>query len=218
MAMTYHFSNEQYTIGIWKIEESEAYYREGIDFTSFDTLEYEAISNETKRMEWLASRFLLKKISNETKQLELRKHDSGRPFFNNISIHFSLSHSGGFVAAIISPYSKVAIDIEVPTEKVLRIEQKYTNQDDYCIQIFPRSIEDMTIVWSAKETVYKFYDIPGLSLKNNMSIDQKSSEHLYTKVQSNHQIHQHLVHWLKIEKLIVTYMISPPNELNTKSL
>jgi len=81
--------------------------------------------------------------------------DGRRPYLPGNSRYFSISHCADFAAAIVSTNSPVGIDVEVATDKLLLIEQRYLNEDERrLIRIsgfgMPM-VKRLTSCWSAKE-------------------------------------------------------------------
>ena len=66
--------------------------------------------------------------------------------------HISVSHTRGFAALILSDSQEVAVDIEYQSDRVGRIAKKFIRDDEPVT-----SIEDMLLLWSAKETLYKLH-------------------------------------------------------------
>ena len=63
----------------------------------------------------------------------------------------SLSHSRSYVAVIYSKYN-VAIDIEEYRQQILKITSKFVRDDEKSVFT---NLEDLTVLWSAKETMFK---------------------------------------------------------------
>ena len=165
-------------IAIWKIEEEPDFFSSSIDFSEYDFMEYESIKHPFKRMQWLASRYLLKKISNENRLLLLYKNENGKPFFENAKYHFSITHSHSYVAVIISKEKNVSIDLEKITEKVLKVKHKFLHTLDF---EQGENLEKLTLIWSAKETLYKYFDSKLLHFKEHLIIKNVRNNMLETE-------------------------------------
>lgn len=61
--------------------------------------------------------FLSKHCHVNTKLLKINYSDSGKPYFENRNIHFSIAHSGQMVFVAISFYRAIGIDFEFETPK-----------------------------------------------------------------------------------------------------
>ena len=56
--------------------------------------------------------------------------DTRKPFLADEAFHFSISHCGEYVAAIVSKTNRVGVDIEVISEKVVRIKDKFLKREE----------------------------------------------------------------------------------------
>src|SRR5687767_15045761 len=56
--------------------------------------------------------------------------DTRKPFLPEEQYHFSISHCGDFAAAIVSRDKRVGIDIEIPVEKIARIQDKFLSGEE----------------------------------------------------------------------------------------
>jgi 4'-phosphopantetheinyl transferase len=188
---------------IYKIEFGVEFYKKGIDFTDFDINEYTKITNEVKQLQWLASRYWLKKISKQQKTLHLEKTELGKPHITNFKSHFSISHSRDKIAIIFSLDTEVGIDIEHCQDKIFRVRPKFINHDDFESE---NSVENTTLIWSAKESIYKFFHDKSLySFKETIAITQRNEItvdfKLYSSIASNA-----VMHYKVIDDLVITWI------------
>ena len=162
---------EHTLIGLWKIEEN---YEELIE--QLFMFEQENFSNNTRNLHWVATRVLLQnllmKLGINEKQI-LKKHNNGKPYLHNSSIDISLSHSGDFAAVMISSNRQIGIDIEIISEKITRLAHKFVNDFEFENINEEYKIEQLYFIWSAKESIFKFYGKGELDFKENMSLDLK---------------------------------------------
>ena len=114
------------------------------------------VTHPHKRLQHLAGRFLLKYLFPDFPSQQVQIADTRKPFLPDEAYHFSISHCGDYAAAIVSRNNRVGIDIEIPTDKVLRVEHKFISPDEQQ-WLAPLTLETATQVWSAKEAVYKWY-------------------------------------------------------------
>ena len=202
MPLISNFSLDEHTkLCVWKIEEDIDFFLQDLDFTSFDNNEFHIIKNEKKRLQWLASRYLLKKMSAQKSQLILKKNANGKPYLDNCPLNFSISHSFEYVAVIVSD-KNVALDIEKVNEKVLRVKEKFINEEDFS----KNDLFDVSLIWSAKESIYKYVDQPNLSLKQNFKVYQKEAKILKATAVNNDFRLWINVRWLQFEDFVLTYI------------
>lgn len=120
--------------------------------------------NTKRRDEWLAARLLLRHaFRNEGIAPVIRYHSNGRPYLNGTTDGFSISHSHGRVCIALTRQSAVGIDLEQDRARPFRLRHGFIHPDDLKRYEILRP-EDFTIVWSAKESIYKILDAPGFPL------------------------------------------------------
>jgi len=103
----------------------------------------------------LSIRHLLKEVGYT--DADLIYDEFGKPHLKN-GTHISISHSFTFTAIIVSDELHVGIDIEKQREKILKIAHKFTPFEEYkTIANVDALISKLTIVWGAKESLYKIY-------------------------------------------------------------
>lgn len=127
--------------------------------------------HETKRLEWLAGRLLLKTLVQDV-GLTYRgtaKDRYGKPLLEGSSIHISLSHSYPWVAAQIDNRFPAGIDIEQPRAKLRVVAHRVFS---------PREVADagddltkLCIYWSAKEALYKYHGKRELLFSDHLAVD-----------------------------------------------
>ncbi len=132
-------------------------------------------------------------------------NSNGKPFVDKCENHISVSHSSKSICLAISKFP-LGIDIEGIDERVLRIKPKYVNIEDKKHYQY-NSVEDLTILWTIKECLYKLYDIKGLSFKNDIrALFRNKNEH-YFEVLTKNGIQKHRLKHEKIDNEILTYNI-----------
>ncbi|HMR82213.1 MAG TPA: 4'-phosphopantetheinyl transferase superfamily protein [Niabella sp.] len=141
--------NETTRLGIWKIEEEEAFFKVLVPL-------HREVTHPHKRLQHLAGRFLLRYLFADFPSHQVQIADTRKPFLPGEAYHFSISHCGDYAAAIVSRDHRVGIDIEIPTDKVGRIRHKFISAEEE-EAIRPATSEDLTLVWSAKEAVFKWH-------------------------------------------------------------
>ncbi|MFT5383434.1 MAG: 4'-phosphopantetheinyl transferase, partial [Saprospiraceae bacterium] len=97
-------------LGLWKIEEEEDFF---MDKLTLLPLELDLI-NATKghrKLEWLASRWLLHQMSGRDIRGACLKNEFGKPYLENSFFEISISHSRELVSVIAAPQA-VGIDIQ----------------------------------------------------------------------------------------------------------
>jgi 4'-phosphopantetheinyl transferase len=152
--------------GLWFITEAE----QELSEASKETVDPSIVSN-TKRLEWLAGRSLIKALV-ENCGLDfygLEKDEFGKPFLKRHTHHISLSHSYPYVAAQIDPTCAVGIDLEQPKPKLLNIAHRVLSVVE--LKDAGTDIIKHCIYWCSKEALYKSYGKRGLHFADHLLIE-----------------------------------------------
>lgn len=147
--------NKATKVLIWKIEESISKLQEGIVLSKNSTTRLNSMKSQLHQRGFLSIRHLLKEVGYT--DADLIYDEFGKPHLKN-GTHISISHSFTFTAIIVSDELHVGIDIEKQREKILKIAHKFTPFEEYkTIANVDALISKLTIVWGAKESLYKIY-------------------------------------------------------------
>ena len=128
--------------------------------------------NDKRFQEKISTRLLLAQLLGE-KGDAVAYYSTGRPYLKNALYEISMSHTDGVYAVSVACF-RHGIDIEKWGTKAHRVEKMFVN-DCERLQLlskipFETLEERATVVWSAKEAVYKMKDIEGLSLKHDIAL------------------------------------------------
>lgn len=168
------------TILIWKIEESFEELARGIELTSYCQKRLDGTKSEIHRCGFLSVRHLLAEVGYVDH--DLYYDEKGKPHLHD-GKQISITHSYEFSAIIISNRS-VGIDIEMQREKILRIANKFTPLQEYrTLANTEALIRKLTIVWGAKESIYKAYGSKQVSFLQHINIDDFDFDDQRTKGQ-----------------------------------
>jgi len=97
--------------------------------------------------------------------------------------YISITHSFNFSGIIISE-DEVGIDIEKQRPKIIRIAHKFTTPEDYVHLIGEDDrMRKLTMVWGAKESLYKSFAQPGLSFRQHIDVADFTLEQMSSTAQ-----------------------------------
>jgi len=152
---------------IWKIEESyDALFKE-TTLTDRSSARVNKMKSELHQRGFLSVRHLL--AAEGYTDHDLYYDENGKPHLLD-GKHISITHSFIFSGIIISDI-EVGIDIEKKREKILKIAHKFTTVEDYKkLRYKEVQIRKLTIVWCAKESLYKSFNRVGLTFLNHISV------------------------------------------------
>jgi len=131
----------------------------------------EKFTAEHRKREWLAVRVLLYNMTGETKQILYE--ESGKPYLEDNSFFISLSHTRGYVAIILSEHHRVGVDIETTGERALKLAHKFVDDTEltYPETNLITKADMLTMIWSAKETMYKCMDSRKILFREELHVD-----------------------------------------------
>ena len=160
--------NPHTKVFIWKIEESFEAPSEGIDLTKNCANRVVNMKSDLHRRGFMSIRHLLA-LGGYTDH-DLYYDENGKPHLTGDK-HISITHSFNFSAIIISDI-EVGIDIEMQRSKILRIAHKFTPIEEYrTIANEDAMMRKLTIVWCAKESLYKSFAEKGVSFLENIYVE-----------------------------------------------
>jgi phosphopantetheinyl transferase len=161
-----HHINSDTKIGVWHITEPEIFFLQKVALQR-------AITHPHKRLQHLAGRYLLLNLF-PTFPLELIQiADTRKPFLKDDAFHFSISHCGDYAAVIVSTNNRVGVDIEIPSQKIERIQHKFISGAERLVLdtlTLQDEIEKLTMAWSIKEAMFKWEGIGEIDFKKHMKI------------------------------------------------
>lgn len=178
---------------IWKVEESVEELEKNVNLTPYCRARLESMKSELHRRGFLSIRHLLHEAGYTDQDLFYT--DNGKPHLQD-SKYISITHSYNFTAIIVSDDTEVGIDIEMQRDKILRIASRFTPLKEYhTLANDDALIRKLTIVWGAKESLYKIYGVKGISFLKHIYVedfdfdDAKSSATInYKGKKSNYAI------------------------------
>ena len=120
---------------------------------------------------------------------------SGKPILTGW--HVSVSHTRGFASLILSDCSEVAVDIEYQSDRVGRIAKKFIRDDEPVV-----TVEEMLLLWSAKETLYKLHSSAHLQYFD-MRLLGMSESIIQLEDMKNNEIVE--IHFERSDDFVLTY-------------
>ncbi|MBE7628736.1 4'-phosphopantetheinyl transferase family protein [Tenacibaculum piscium] len=166
--------NQNTNVLIWKIEESFEELSENITLNQRSIDRLNSMKSDLHRRGFLSVRQLLKQAGYTDD--DLIYDEFGKPHLNDGKF-ISITHSFTFSGIIISDDKPVGIDIEKQRDKIVKIAHKFTPIEAYkSIANHDALVSKLTVVWGAKESLYKIYGKKKLHFLKNIYIDDFSFE------------------------------------------
>ncbi len=158
--------NEHTQILVWEITESKSDLLKGLSLNKHSQRRIDGMKSELHQRGFLSVRHLLRQVGYTDKDLFYT--EDGKPHLKN-GKHISITHSFTFSAIIISDY-EVGIDVEKNREKIIKIAPKFV-ADEYDFMAEENVVEFLTVVWGAKESLFKIHPDGGLLFKHHLPIE-----------------------------------------------
>lgn len=141
--------------------------------------------------------------------IELYYDELGKPHLKNHSGHMSISNTKEFVAVIYHPQKAVGIDIEIPSERILKIAPKFINeQEQKWIDESPiESYQNYFTIWCIKESVFKLIGGGGIDFKEHILVNEpkgNSGQVQFIKENQEATFHYQLI---TIDDILVSFIV-----------
>jgi len=204
--------NNYTTVYVWKIEESLNELSKDTPLTERSKNRLLSMKSEVHRRGFLSVRHLLKEAGYS--DFNLYYNGNGKPHLTDKK-HISITHSFTFSALIISDV-EVGIDIEKNREKIKIIQNKFVNFERGFIHKDDDYIEQLTVIWGAKESLYKIYPHGGLTFKNDIDINsfQIADKKTTGFIKAEDWDKKYNIEFRQVDGFTLVYAIDPKAPLN----
>lgn len=116
-------------------------------------LAYSLLKSEKRQREFLTARIILKNVFG--REVIVSYDETGKPLLAGEHCNISISHSGKYVAVMLHPEKAVGIDIECPSDKLLKLCKRFMCEQELVDFSEKKDLTYLSIIWSAKESLYK---------------------------------------------------------------
>ena len=160
--------NETTKILIWHITESFEELLSKVVLKEKTQQRLNGMKSQMHQRAFLSVRMLIQEMG--FTDHEMHYDEFGKPYFNCHN-YISITHSHDFAAIIIS-HETVGIDMELQREKILRIADKFVDTETSYLntQNTPDYIKELTVIWGAKEAIFKIRNEKGISFKDHIRV------------------------------------------------
>ena len=154
-------------LGVWSIDEDEQELRQQLTLDQGEIDFLNSVTNEARRVQWLASRVLIRTIVKPPGQILMDWNKLGQPIVLNYDFKVSISHCKQMAAAIVGDRDS-GVDIELASAKVERIAKKFVRDDEF--EFIPKHLkqEYYMVIWAAKEALFKMKGGGGIDFKEHL--------------------------------------------------
>lgn len=191
---------------LWAIEESVADLTIAANLSSQEQLVFSTFKNETRKLEWTAIRALLNFIFQ--KKVEVHYEPDGRPYIlENVDVSFS--HTQGFVAVIVSENNVVGVDVEPIRDKVLRVKERFLNQNELLSLKKDTELIQVLVYWCLKEVLFKIAPDGNIDFRKdlilNISDDESNRSSFSGVIAKNKERIKCNLAYLKFNNIIIAW-------------
>jgi phosphopantetheinyl transferase len=209
MALIYHNSGSLgQHIAVWSISETPDELVLFLNNESFlKEIKNLGLKSELRISQKLVAGILLQYILNEN--IELYYDELGKPHLKNHEGHISISNTKEYVAVIYHPKKSVGIDIEIPSERILKIAPKFVNEQEQlwvgANQTYPYL--NYYNIWCVKESIFKLIGGGGIDFKEHIIVEEPSNNIgsvQFLKQDQEAAFNYHLLHF---DEILVSFIV-----------
>ena len=190
--------NPNTKIKLWKLNFGE------LDYFELD--EYDSNLIKAKKKKLVREQFLAvrKTLQLEDPNYKIRYDASGKPFINS-DLNISISHSKCMAAIFFSKHNKAGIDIEHKENKIINIQSKFLNDSEKLENGYQSNVDYLTMIWTAKESIYKAVGIKGVSFSDNIIVKNINKNKGYGYYIDGKEKYKFDLKFFSIEEYILCY-------------
>lgn len=152
---------------VWRIEETFEDLFDEIHLTDWNVIRVHSMKSEQHQRGFLSVRKLFEAAGYT--DFDVTYDKTGKPHLPD-GHHISISHSHGFSAIIVSDVT-VGIDLELMRDKIVRIADKFTSEEEetYLDRNSEDYVSKLTVIWGVKEAIFKIRNEIGISFKDHIT-------------------------------------------------
>ncbi|MFD2786571.1 4'-phosphopantetheinyl transferase family protein [Hymenobacter rubripertinctus] len=158
-------------LGLWHLTESAGELWPRLPAPAHYLAHFPNGRDELRARQWLAARVLAHQLLREFTDAPATLHNdaNGRPFLAGLPAYgISLSHSGEWVAALLSTTAAVGTDIEQVRPKAQQLARRFLSEAERADA--GQDAAKYSLYWSAKETLYKLLNRRGVVFKEQLQL------------------------------------------------
>ena len=189
---------------IWKITEDLDFFK-NINLTQNSLNRLENMKSEVHQKGFLSVRHLLKELGYSDSDLFYTK--DGKPHLKD-GKRISITHSFAFSAIIVSDVV-VGIDMEKNRDKIIKIAPKFIASEFEFLDK-DNLVEHLTVIWGAKESLYKIHPNGALLFKKHLPIEPFKLQDKQAKgwIKKDDFYEVYTIYFKKIENYSLVYALN----------
>lgn len=152
---------------VWSIDEAIEVLQVGVELTEYSRQRLQSMKSNLHQRAFLSVRQLLLQLGYT--DADLYYDGSGKPHLHDGNF-ISISHSHELAVVIVSTQA-VGVDVESLRDKVAKIGPKFCQTElDFLDEDLSAEIARLTVIWGAKEAVFKVVNQEGISFKDHIFV------------------------------------------------
>lgn len=163
---TIHY-NATTEILVWKITETFEELFDTVVLNENNSIRLAGMKSQLHQRAFLSVRKLFY-LAGYT-DFDLYYDEFGKPHLKD-GKYISITHSHEFSAIILSNET-VGIDMELQRDKIIKIADKFCDSEFQYLTDNEEYIRKLTVVWGAKEAIFKIRNEKGISFKNHIKVN-----------------------------------------------
>lgn len=209
MALIYQSSDPLgHQIAVWSISETHdelVLFLNNADFIK--EIQNLGLKSDLRIKQKIAAGILLQHITNET--IRLNYDDFGKPHLKSRNGQISISNTKELVAVIYHPTKMVGIDIEIPSERILKIASKFVNEKELDWMNASKIIyyQNLYTIWCVKESLFKLIGGGGIDFKNDIIVEKPSNNIGVVQFLKHDNEEAFKYHLLPFDNILVSYIV-----------
>ena len=206
---TIHY-NATTQILVWKITESFEDLFDAVVLNEKNSIRLAGMKSQLHQRAFLSVRKLFH-LAGYT-DFDLYYDEFGKPHLKD-GKHISITHSHEFSAIIISDET-VGIDMELQRDKIIRIADKFCDSEFEFLTVNEEYIRKLTVIWGAKESIFKIRNEKGISFKNHIkvrSFELKAKE-VIAELHFDDLVKNFKIYFEEIEGFTLVYAFQESND------
>lgn len=168
---------------------------------------------ENRKKEKLSTLLLISELLGQDKRLSYNK--DGKPELEGTDCAISISHCRSWLGIALHKKKRIGLDLEQRDERTLRILSKYASESEIkSIREAKDPILESCFLWSAKESLYKWYAKKQLAFKDNLTVkwslqgEQITGSGFISKDDLHHELE---VHAFGHQDILITFCTEKEN-------
>jgi 4'-phosphopantetheinyl transferase len=190
---------------VWKITETFDELFNTVVLNESNSIRLSGMKSEMHQCAFLSVRKLFQEAGYT--DLDLYYDEFGKPHLYGEK-HISITHSHNFSAIIISDET-VGIDMELQREKIIRIADKFADSEFQFLE--PQKKQDyirkLTVIWGAKEAIFKIRNEKGISFKDHIKVNafELEDKQAIAELHFNNLLKDFKIHFEEMEGFTLVY-------------